>query len=238
MSYPESITQLKPHELYLSQMIDVKRRFRAAERILGAKKPLTGNIDIDNECVFLQTRRIIELITFSAIVSDERRYQQSRILDAEVNPRDKGDYTTDWKATDILIRLSKISPYFLPRPLGDMSVQQDGTKHFNATAAKLTHDRLISIYKTASGFVHTSNPFKSNIASQERQKVVGTRETIIKELSFLKSVIWMHAKIGLEWNPGSDPKQIDNGETAWLIWFGDIGTDKISMSLATAVKQD
>ena len=146
---------VQPHELYLSQMTEVKRRFRAADRILGAKKPLTRDIDIDNECVFLQVRRIIELITVSAIVSDERRSQRSRELDAAVNARDKGDYTVDWNAPDMLIRLSKISPYFLPRPLGAMTVQLDGTKHFNEAAAKLTHDRLISIYKTAGGYAHT-----------------------------------------------------------------------------------
>ena len=227
---------VQPHELYLSQMTEVKRRFRAADRILGAKKPLTRDIDIDNECVFLQVRRIIELITFSAIVSDERRYQRSRELDAAVNARDKGDYTVDWNAPDMLIRLSKISPYFLPRPLGAMTVQLDGTKHFNEAAAKLTHDRLISIYKTAGGYAHTPNPFKANVEEMERQKVANARATLTKELAFLKSVIWEHVKIGLAWQPDADPKQHDNGETAWLIWFGDMGTDKIRMSLAVAAK--
>jgi len=66
---------LKPHELYLQQMVETKRRFRAVDRILGAKKPLTQNEEVDNESAFLQVRRIVELITFSAIISDEQRYQ-------------------------------------------------------------------------------------------------------------------------------------------------------------------
>eukprot|EP01031_Cornospumella_fuschlensis_P013211 gene13211-16155_t len=155
-------TSLLPHELYLQQMVEVKRRFHAADLILGAKKPLTRNLDIDNEFVFLQLRRIVELITFSAIVSDEQRYQRSRELDAAVNSRDRGDYTADWNAAEILVRLSKISPHFLPRPLGPIEVKADGSKHFNEASAKLTHDRLISIYKAASGYVHASNPFKAN----------------------------------------------------------------------------
>ena len=226
---------MQPHELYLQQMAEVKRRFHAADRILGAKKPLTRDVDIDNEFVFLQVRRIIELITFSAIVSDERRYRRSRELDAVNNTKDKGDYTTDWKATDILVRLSKISPFFLPRPLGPMEVKPDGTKHFNEAAAKLTHDRLISIYKTASGYVHTANPYKANVTEMELLKKAEARRTLLKEISFLKSVIWEHAKIGLTWVPQTDPTQLNSGETAWLVWFGAVGTDQVRMSLAAAV---
>lgn len=153
-----------PHEIYLQQMLETKIRFRAIDRILGAKKSLTQNEHIDNECAFLQVRKIVELISFSAIIADEKRYQRSRELDALANPKDKGDYSLDWNAADILARLSKISPYFLPRPLGEMIVQTDGVKHFNEARGKATHDRLISIYKTAGGFTHVSNPYKPNMA--------------------------------------------------------------------------
>lgn len=216
-------------------MVETKRRLRAVDRILGAKKPLTRNEEVDNECAFLQVRRIIELITFSAIVSDEQRYQRSRKLDAEKNPRDKGDYTLDWNAADILVRLSKISPHFLPRPLGPMTAQPDGTKHFSEAAAKLTHDRLIGIYQTAGGFAHTPNPYKPNGAELERKKRETARIVLKKELAYLKSVIWEHAKIGLAWKPGADPTQPEDSETAWLIWFGNKDTDHVRMSLATAI---
>jgi len=226
---------LKPHELYLQQMVETKRRFRAVDRILGAKKPLTQNEEVDNESAFLQVRRIVELITFSAIISDEQRYQRSRELDAEVNPRVKGDYTLDWNAVDILVRLSKISPHFLPRPLGEMTVQSDGVKHFNEAAAKATHDRLIAIYKTASGFAHTPNPYKPNGAELEKKKKETARAVLEKEVAYLKSIIWEHAKIGLAWKSGADPTQLEQSETAWLVWFGDKGTDQIRMLLATAI---
>lgn len=71
---------LQPHELYKQQMLEVKRRFRAVDWILGAKKPISRDSEIDCECAFLQIRKIIELIAFSAIVSDKQRYQRSRQL--------------------------------------------------------------------------------------------------------------------------------------------------------------
>ncbi len=231
-------SSLKPHELYLQQMIEVKQRFRAVDWILGAKKPLTRNQEVDNESAFLQVRKIIELITFSAIVSDEQRYKRLRELDAVKNPKDKGNYALDWNAAEILIHLSKISPYFLPRPLSIMAEQADGTKHFNEAAAKLTHDRLIDIYKKAGGYAHIPNPYKLNGIILENKKKETAREILKKEVAYLKSVIWEHVKIGLIWKPDTNPTELENSESAWLISFGNKDTDQVSMALATAIKQN
>ena len=159
-------------------------------------------------------------------------------MDQEANPKESGDYTADWNAATILIKLSKISPHFLPRPLGKMTVQDDGVKHFNEAAAKLAHDRLISIYRTSSGYAHTTNPFKLDADSIDTQKKGAARSLIAKELAFLKSVIWQHVKIGLLWNEGSNPLELENSNTAWLVWFGDHGTDEIRISLASAISTD
>jgi hypothetical protein len=224
-----------PHEVYLSQMVELKRRFRAIDSVLGAKKPVTKFEDIDLETVFLQIRKIVELISFSAIVADEKRYQNSRQDDAKFNPKEKGDYTLEWNAANMLIHLSRISPHFLPQALGLMSVNPDGSKHFNGTAAKATHDRLISIYKVAGGYLHIPNPFKSGVAEQQVVKKETARTVIETDVAYLKSIIWEHVKIGLVWKPGFDPKAQDNSETAWMVWFGDKNTNQVRMSLANAI---
>jgi hypothetical protein len=229
-------SSMKPHELYLQQMVEVKQRFRAVEWVLGAKKPLSRNEQVDNESAFLQIRKIIELITFSAIASDEQRYQRLRELDVAKNPKNNGNYTLDWNATDILVRLSEISPHFLPCPLGQMTEQADGTKHFNEAKAKLTHDRLIEIYKLAGGYLHIPNPFKLNAINIESKKKETAREMLKKEVAYLKSVIWEHAKIGLTWKPDADPTELENSESAWLVSFGNKDTDLVNMALATAIK--
>ncbi len=229
------LSNLQPHELYLTQMVEVKRRLLAVDWILGAKKPITKDSEIDTECAFLQVRKIIELITFSAIVSDEQRYQRSRELDARKNPKDKGNYTLDWNAAEILVRLSKISPHFLPHPLGPMTEKPDGSKHFNEGDAKLTHDRLINICKIAGGYAHMPNPYNPDGQKLENKKREEARFILEKEVAYLKSVIWEHVKIGLVWKPESVPTELENSESAWLIWFGDKNTDRIRMSLATAI---
>lgn len=67
--------------LYRREMLEVKRRFLAIDRILGAKKPRTYNADFDNEFIWLQLRKVVELITFSAIAADEARYAAKRSKD-------------------------------------------------------------------------------------------------------------------------------------------------------------
>ena len=109
-----------------------------------------------------------------------------RELDAAKNPKDKGNYTLDWNATDILVRLSKISPHFLPRPLCLMTEQADGTKHFNGTKKKLNHDILIEIYKLTGSYLHIANPYKLNAINLEnKEKRNGTRN-IKKRSNILK----------------------------------------------------
>ena len=226
---------IKPHEIYFNQMVEVKWRLKAALRILGAKKPLTLNLDADNEAAMLLVRKIVELITFSAIVADEQRYQRSRELDAREDQRDHGNYTLDWKAPDILQRLAKISPHFLPRPIGSFVTVSDGMTHFSDGKAKITHDRLIELYKSTGGYLHISNLYKVNAADIERRKRTEARALLIKEVTWLESVIWNHGKIGLAWDPNSDPTAPDRPDQAWIVSFGSKESDQIRMTLATAV---
>lgn len=225
----------KSSEVYRKQMIEAKHRMRTIDRILSARKPLSGDLAADHELGFLQLRKIVELVTFSCIVADEERYQRARELDAVANKRDKGDYASDWNASDILSKLVKISPHALPKPLGALEIQSDGVKHFSAAKAKATHGRFIEIYKIAGGFAHAPNPFNPGIVKQERRKQDSARAVLEKELAYLKSILWEHVKIGLPWAPEMDPLEMESGERAWLVWFGDKNSNDIKFLHADAI---
>jgi len=64
--------------LYRNTMIEVKRRFLAIDRVLGAKKPRTLNEEFDGEFMWLQLRKIVELVAFGGIMADEQRYAALR----------------------------------------------------------------------------------------------------------------------------------------------------------------
>jgi hypothetical protein len=216
-------------------MIEVKARLKAIRRIIGAKKPHTLSIDFDNEAAMLQVRKVIELVTFSAIVADEGRYRQLRVHDREEEPKDHGDYSLDWNAPDILKRMAKISPHFLPRPLGSTTTGPDGVVAIGDTRVKVTHDRLVEIYKTTGGYLHAPNPYREDFVLAQERRLSGARDFLNKEVAWLESVLWTHGKIGLAWNEGGEPETMDQPESAWLVFFGDKSSPEVRMTMAKAV---
>lgn len=66
------------HERYHAAMVEVKQRLRAVSRTLGAKKPRTLTDETDNEFMWLQLRKVVELVAFAGISSDEARYAALR----------------------------------------------------------------------------------------------------------------------------------------------------------------
>ncbi|MBA4281674.1 MAG: hypothetical protein C0437_20180, partial [Ralstonia sp.] len=96
------------HERYRAAMVEIKWRLRAIDRVLGAKKPRTLTAEFDNEFMWLQVRKIVELVAFGGMTADEARYAALR-AEAKDNP----NYRRDWKVGQILKRLAEITPHYL-----------------------------------------------------------------------------------------------------------------------------
>jgi hypothetical protein len=101
---------IPPHEIYRTHMAEAKLRILSAERMVAAAKPATGYAALDMEFCFLQVRRVIEAVTFGAMVREESRYAALRGIEKSTNPRDHGDAARDWQAPEILKRLVSLSP--------------------------------------------------------------------------------------------------------------------------------
>ena len=80
-----------PHEIYRTHMLEIKLRLQRAEFVLGAPSPVTGLVSLDSEFCFLQIRRIIEIITFSAALRDQERDKIRRKLQKIETNRNNGD---------------------------------------------------------------------------------------------------------------------------------------------------
>lgn len=220
-------------QLYRKQMIEVKRRLIAIDRILGVKKgkPRTLTVDYDNEFMWLQLRKVVELVAFSAIAADKGRYVALR-LQQDAN----SDYRNDWRAEKILGHLSNINPKFLPQPFGQINGNADGIKHFEglASAQQATLDRLVSIHQTAGEYLHAGNPFDPNTEQHEADMRNAARERIETEHAYLKIILSEHYKIGLEFKAGDDPTLLDNPKHAWIVVLGKPETPDIQMVQANA----
>jgi len=217
------MSKVSAHEIYRTHMLEVKLRLQHTERVLASRSPVTGIEALDSEFCFLQLRRIIELITFSAAIREEDRYKRLRELQKEENQRDHGGYAKDWEAPDILKRLSQISHHFLPIPIKKIQRTGEHSFHIDRKSLPVSHDRLIDIYKTAGGYLHGKNPLGKDfmeLVNAERKKYERARLLIQKSLKFLRSLMWHHAAIGLEWAEDSDPRELANPQKAWLVDFG------------------
>lgn len=216
--------------LYFNQMVEVKRRFLAIDRILGAKKGKSRTLsgDTDNEFMWLQIRKIIELVTYSAIASDLERYSALR---AQTN----GKVEDDQKATKILNRLSGINPKFMPAPLGNMVHQPDGSKHFEGLeeAKHVTLNRFTDLFNEASEHLHTPNPYGADAQTLAQTQREGSRARIVEAFEYLKTALWSHFKMGLEFKSGDDPKALDEFKGGYIVSFNKLEeTDVVTMLLA------
>lgn len=217
-------------QLYRDHMIEVKRRLRAIDRILGAKKPRTLTAEFDDEFMWLQLRQIVELVAYSAIAADEERYAALR------QEQDKNaDYRVDSKPAKVLKHLSQISPHFLPKSLGVMVPQADGTKHFESGPEVAVLERFLDIHDTAGQHLHAINPFNEEDVKDLEVRLAAARRRIETETRYLKGVLWDHAKVGLQFQPGASPRELENAEQAWIVKFGAPDTDGIQMVLAKGI---
>jgi len=202
----------------------------AIDRILGAKKGKSRTLseDTDNEFMWLQIRKIIELVTYSAIASDLERYSALRA-------QTKGKVEADQKATKILNRLSGINPKFMPAPLGNMVRQPDGSKHFEGLeeAKQATLNGFTDLFNEASEHLHTPNPYGADAQTLEQTQREGSRARIVEAFQYLKTALWSHYKMGLEFKSGDDPKALDEFKGGYIVSFNKLAeTGVVTMMLA------
>lgn len=217
MALSPSYDLLPPEaKLYFHHMLEVKRRFLAIDRILGAKRGTsrTLNSETDDEFMWLQVRKIIELVTYSAIASDLDRYTALR---AQSNNKVEDER----KAPKILTRLSGINPRFMPLPLGQMTVLDNGIQRFEGVelSQRATLDRMKDIFDEASKHLHAANPYVEDARELEQAQRNGSRVRLLEAKQYLKAALWDHYKIGLEFKSGDDPKGLDNPKTAYIIYM-------------------
>jgi hypothetical protein len=133
--------------LYTNCMEEVRFRLNFVKE-LPARNGSTGFQLIDQELVFLQLRKIVELIAFSSLTANKAKYGAAY-----------KKFATVWNAKELLRDLEEMNPEFYPLPVQPPQVQSDGTKHCAAVDDSLTKEDFVSLYDLASTFLHVGNPF-------------------------------------------------------------------------------
>lgn len=226
-----------PHEIYRTHMAEAKLRLLAAEKISRSPTSLTGLPSLDMEFCFLQIRRIIESVTFSAMTREEARYGKLREQQRQENQRDHGDPSKDWHAPEILKRLVSLSAHALPIPIAKATQQSPGLMHYDRHEINVNHGRLIEQYERCGGYMHGKNPLVDDYAAlvnTERAKYEKAPDEVRRALEFLRKLLWYHAVVNLDWSNLDDPKSIDNPHSAWVVDFGTNDGQEVTIILAEA----
>lgn len=218
-------------------MAEAKLRLLAAEKISRSPTSLTGLPSLDMEFCFLQIRRVLEAITFSAMVSEEERYGKLREQQRQENQRDHGDPSKDWHAPEILKRLVSLSPHALPIPIAKATQQSPGLVHYDRHQINVNHGRLIELYAQCGGYMHGKSPLVDNYAAlvgSERAKYEKAPVEVRRALDFLRKLLWHHAVVKLDWSNHDDPKAVDGPRSAWIVDFGANEGQEVTLVLAEA----
>ena len=117
---------------------------------------LTGSVSMGypafaTETVFLQFRKILELVAFASLTANKDVYSAAY-----------DEFATHWNAKRMLGYLEKVNPEFYPIALEPFVTTADGMKHFPALDdGFMTKEEFVTLYNICGKVVHARNPFST-----------------------------------------------------------------------------
>ncbi|WP_156427967.1 hypothetical protein [Thiohalocapsa sp. ML1] len=174
----EGITQ------YCNLLEELKLRVKAVQDIVNGKVSIAafGHPYFADDFVFLQIRKILEIVAFGSMCSNIELYRTTY---------DK--YAAHWSAKDILKKLERINKHFYPlplkssneRPVGDPPELKHAHVFENVRSGFLTKDEFGFLYDCCSRVIHSPNPYK------EAQKI-DLRMSVDDWMHRIASLLWFH----------------------------------------------
>jgi len=185
---------------YLRCLEEAKHRLAFAESFAVGS---TGHPRVDIESACLQFRKALELIAYAAIAPHREKYSAWRR-----QAKGSKDYRKDFNGKKILHSLSRLNPYFYPRPLLP-AVERNGAKHFEPFRGEyLTKKRYEKAYDRCGAILHADNPWGHDKQYENFSKEMPTYIEWTRTLIKLHSVLIEHS----------------GGVAAWLVEAGDLTT--------------
>ena len=138
---------------YLAMMDEIKRR-TAVIRALNEGKAHLLYDTTSIESMYLQLRKVLELIAFGSLAANKDLYSQVH-----------AGFARDWNPKRLLERLEGINPHFFPEPIHQHSSDDPNIvrQWLNRTGDFLTKDDLITLYNRCGMILHAENPYGSRI---------------------------------------------------------------------------
>lgn len=144
---PEAVTK------YCTLMAEIKRRTTVAAALANRETHLVYEATTI-EAIYLQYRKILELIALGSLVANKQVFSQFY-----------QDFAKYWNAELLVKDIGRINPDFYPRPIIQQPSSRPGVKAEWAARPDdyLTRDDLIKLYKKCAAIMHSGNPYGSQV---------------------------------------------------------------------------
>lgn len=136
---------------YCNLLEELKLRIKAVQSIVNGdvNKENFGHYMFADEFMFLQIRKILELIVFGSMASNISLYEKAH-----------NKYSRHNKAKQILKMLETVNKDYYPLPLQE-SPDKKGVL-INVQKDFLTRDDFIFLYDACSKIIHSTNPYSES----------------------------------------------------------------------------
>lgn len=138
---------------YCNLMEEIKRR-TAVIRAFGSGGVTVLYKATTIESVYLQFRKILELIALGSLVANKNEFSKVYC-----------DFAKCWNAQYLLKDIERVNPDFYPRPIVEVPTKQPGLKMEwqEKKDGFLTKDQFLKLYEKCGGIMHAGNPYGSRV---------------------------------------------------------------------------
>jgi hypothetical protein len=161
--------------VYCNCMLNIRKRIALVWSLVNTSIT-TGQQGFDAELIFVQFRKVLELIAFSSLTANKQKYALAY-----------ANFTEHWKAKRMLDAVAKINPNFFPVPLADPEVLPNGRKNLTPLVDRfLTKDDFEFLYDKSSAVLHERNPFS------QTDPVIDIRLSAAQWASRIQRLLFFH----------------------------------------------
>lgn len=134
---------------YCDLMLELKCRINAVNALATGSVSL-GYLPINVESIYLQYRKVLELIAFGSLVANKDRYAEAR-----------ANFSSDWHAERVLKQIERINPDFYPEPILQTPVEGGDfcAKFEKFHGDYLTRESFSILYDKCGDILHSENPY-------------------------------------------------------------------------------
>ena len=154
---PSAAASTEDAKRYANGMAEIRQRLGIARAAVARIRDTQDQDLVSTETIFLQMRKVCELIAFGSLIANKELYSQHYETFAE-----------DWRLGRVVQKLRHVNPNFFPVPMSAPYEVSPGHKQAGPSLAlAITEDELVALYNICGRILHSRNPFSTVAATHQ-----------------------------------------------------------------------